>query len=430
MMASAEVDTRKFWQRILPWFIWSLGALFYCYEFFLQVSPSVMIDDLMREFNISAAALGNLTSYYLYFYAIMQIPVGLLLDRFGARRLLTIATLLCASGALVFAYSTSFEIAAIGRSLIGIGSAFAAVSCLHLAACWLPLNRFALMTGVLLSIGMLGAFLAEAPLAKLVDAVGWRHTLLLFGCIGLILAVVIYTVIRDRAACENTNQERVLDTNFFAGLKYLIKQKQVWITSIYGALMFMSVQGFTSLWGVPFLMTLYKLPKANAAFINSLTFIGFAVGAPFFGWLSDRVARRKVPMFIGSIGALICISAITYLSDLTLTMIGITLFLFGFFISGFLPVFSVARETTPSETNATTMGFVNTLNTLGGALAAVGIGFLLDSQWSGQMIAGSHAYSIAAYHYALAILPMAIGLSIIVLFFVKETYCKQQTIHL
>lgn len=410
---------------LLPWFIWGLGALFYCYEFFLQVSTSVMVDDLMSEFKISATALGNLSSFYLYFYAIMQIPVGMLLDRFGARRLLTAATLFCAGGALLFASARVFTVAAIGRSLIGFGSAFAAVSCMHLAASWLPVKRFALMTGVLLTIGMLGAFAAEGPLSQLIEIFGWRHTLVLFGCIGVLLSILIYSVIRDRSVSENIGTERVLETHFLAGLKYVLKQPRVWIPSFYGGLMFSSIPGFTSLWGVPFLMTFYKLPKTKAAFINSLTFIGFAVGAPLFGWFSDRIGRRKTPMFIGSLGTLICMSTIIYVAHLSIITMATLLFLFGFFMGGFLPVFSVAREVTPPETNATTLGFVNMFNSFGGAAAAVGIGFILDLNWTGIKQAGRHVYDLHAYHIALSIIPISILLALFTLFFVKETYCKQ-----
>lgn len=409
----------------LPWVFWGLGALFYCYEFFLQVSTSVMIDDLMREFHISATALGNLSSFYLYFYAIMQIPVGMLLDRFGARRLLTAATLFCASGALMFAYAKVFTIAAIGRSLIGFGSSFAAVSCMHIAASWLPVRRFALMTGALLTIGMLGAYAAEGPLSQLIEIFGWRDTLVMFGLIGVVLSLLIYTIVRDRSVSENTGHNRVLETNFSAGLKYIVKQPRVWIASVYGGLMFLTIPGFTSLWGVPYLSKLYDLTKTQAAYINSITFIGFAVGAPFFGWFSDRIGRRKVPMYIAAIGSLVTFSYILYAQDIPLMTMRVLLFLFGFFISAFLPVFSLARELTPPETNSTTLGLVNTFNSFGGAAAQVGIGYLLDLSWDGTMQAGRHVYSLEAFHYALTSIPIALALGVITLFFVKETYCKQ-----
>lgn len=411
----------------LPWLMWGLGALFYCYEFCLQVSTSVMKDILMKEFSISATSLANLSSSYLYAYAIMQIPVGILLDRFGARRLLTLASLCCAAGALLFASAEAYWVAAIGRALIGFGSAFAAVSCLQIAASWLPLRLFALMTGVLLTIGMLGAFAGEGPLSHLISLFGWRQTMTLFGIVGIAIAALIFSIVRDRSVGENASRERVLDTNLLAGMKYVIRQKRVWIPSLYGGLMFLAIPGFTSLWGVPFLMSTYGIAKTQAAFINSLTFIGFAVGAPFFGWLSDRIGRRKVPMYIASIGALVQIMLMLYMPDVSLTVMGVVLTLFGFFTSGFLPVFSVCREVTPAETNATTMGFVNTLNTLGGAGAAVLIGFLLDSSWQGKMVDGIRVYSAESYHNALIILPAAILLALITLIFVKETHCKQLT---
>ena len=243
----------------MPWVFWGLAALFYCYEYFLQVSTSVMVDDLMREFKISATSLANLSSFYLYFYAIMQIPVGILLDRFGARRLLTAASLFCGTGALLFASAKVFWVAAIGRSLIGLGSSFAAVSCMHICASWLPLRHFALMTGLLLTMGMMGAFAAEGPLSHLITLLGWREALAIFGLLGLALAIAIYLVIRDRDVADNTQQAKTLNVEkFWSGLLYVLKNRQIWIVSAYGGLMFLAIPGFTSLWGVPFLENLIR----------------------------------------------------------------------------------------------------------------------------------------------------------------------------
>jgi len=408
----------------LPWLMWGLGACFYCYEFFLQVSPSVMVHDLMRDFNVTAAALGNLTAFYMYAYAVMQIPVGMLIDRFGARRLLTLACLLCAVGALTFGSAEHFAMAASGRALIGIGSAFAAVGCMHLAASWLPLNRFAMTTGLLLTIGMLGAALGEGPLSVVIPMFGWRKTLMFFGLIGVALAGIIYALVRDRDVTANAQLTPTLPTHFFAGFKHIIRNKDLWVVSVYGGLMFLSVPGFAGLWGVPFLMRSYALEKTTAAFICSMVFIGFAVGAPLLGWFSDRVGRRKTPMTIASIGSLATLLPILYIGELPLNILVTLLFLFGFLISGFLPIFSVAREINPPETNATALGFANTLNSVGAALALVLVGVLLDITWDGYAVEGVRIYSSSDYHFAMTLFPVSITLGLIVLFFVKETHCK------
>lgn len=410
---------------LLPWVMWSLGALFYCYEFCLQVSPSVMTNEIMRAFSVSASELGNLSAFYLYAYTIMQIPIGILLDRFGPRRLLTFATICCALGSLMFGTAHVFAIAATGRFLIGIGSAFAAVSCMHLAATWLPLNRFALMTGVMLTIGMLGAVGGEAPLSMLSNKLGWRETLILFGILGVVLSLIIWTVVRDKPFPFKSHDGGKYQ-GFLAGIKHVLANKQIWITSIYGGLMYLPTPAFAGLWGVPFLATFYQLPRTTAAFFISFIFIGWAVGSPLFGWISDRIGKRRPPMMIGSVGALISILAILYIPNLPLTFMGILLFAFGFFSSGFLPAFSVAREINPPETNATALGFVNTLNSLGAALAQPFIGLLLDMGWNGATVDGVRQYSVADYHNALITLPICIGISLLILPFVRETYCKPQ----
>lgn len=408
--------------RYLPWFMWVLAAIFYCYETLLQVSPGVMVTDLMRAFSANASQLGLLAAIYFYAYSSMQIPVGILIDRLGPRRLLTIATLICGSGALLFGASHVLFIAGIGRLLIGLGSAFAVVSCMHICATWLPLRYFASLTGVMVMTGMLGAIGGEAPLSLMVGHFGWRETLFIFGIIGLILSVMMWTFIRDR----ETTKPKVVTTSkgFFNGLKLVVKNKQNLVVATYGALMYAPTTTFGGLWGVPFLMTAYRLERPFAATLVSMLFIGWAVGAPLFGIFSDRIARRRTPMIIANYGALITLSIILFVPHLPLWLLGTTLFGFGFFSSGFLPSFSIIRETNPHHINATSIGFMNAFNMLTGAILQPLVGLILDLTWHGVMHDGIRDYSISSFHTGLVLLPIGLVIALITLPFIKETYCR------
>ncbi len=411
------------------WLIWSLGAIFYAYEFLLQVSPNVMQQDLMRAFGITAAGLGQLGALYFYAYAGMQIPVGVMLDRLGPRRLLTIAALLCAIGSFFFGTAESFAMAGIGRFLIGLGSAFAVVSCFKVGASWFPPKRFSLIVSLTIALGMLGAAVGQSPLAFIVDYLGWRQTVLLFGAIGAVLAVFLWTIVRDRPeGSEEQGPALYADANepLLSGLKKVMAHRKTWIAAIYGGLMFAPTTVMGAMWGGPFLMRAYDLSRTEAGFFGTLLFLGWAAGAPFGGALSDHMGRRKPMMIYGAFSTLIVISTILYVPNLPLPLLGTLMFLLGITSSGFLPVFALVKEFHPTRISATAMGFMNMINMIGGALIQPFVGWLLDFFWNGAMHDGIREFSVQSYQYALSSLPIGLAIALCLTPFVTETYCRPQ----
>jgi len=183
--------------KVLPWLICGLGCLFYSYQYLLNVSPSVMTNDLMMSYHINASELGNLTAFYYYIYAAMQMPVGMLMDHYGPRRLLTIAGLSCSVGTYLFACSDYLPLAELGRFMVGFGSAFAFVGALKLATIWLSPQKFAMISGMTMASGMLGAMAGDISLTSLVDHEGWKLTLFIAASFGVFLTMAIFTLIRD-----------------------------------------------------------------------------------------------------------------------------------------------------------------------------------------------------------------------------------------
>ncbi len=414
---------------LLPWIIWLIAAAFYGYEFFLQISPSVMVSNLMQDFHVNAAMLGNLAAFYFYSYTIMQIPSGLLLDRLGPRKVLFFATIICAFGAFIFSQAGVLIFAQLGRLLIGIGSAFAVLGVFKIIANWFPIRRFALLTGLTLTVGTIGAVSAGAPLAALVEAIDWRNSMLLLAICGFVLAIIIWLVIRD---CPETIKNSKNKCNHepkqlpvFKSLGVVTLSKQNWIVAIYGGLIFASTSAFGGLWGVPFIEAVYHISRPVAGGAVSMIFIGWAVGGPLFGYYSDAIARRKPTLWIAAFGSLATMLTIIYVI-LPITLLYCVLFLFGFISSAFLPSFSIMRERNYPETSATSIGFMNMINMVGGATLQPLIGYFLDLQWRGQMEHGLRVYTADSFHNALVILPITLALAIFMIPLIEETRCIQK----
>ncbi|MFZ9416229.1 MAG: MFS transporter, partial [Alphaproteobacteria bacterium] len=160
---------------------WMLAASTFLYAFLQRVSPSVMVEDLMAGFGVGGTVLGNLSAFYLYAYAALQVPLGMLFDRFGVRRLMAGSMLAAAAGSAIFAAAQAIEMAYLGRMLIGAGVACTFVGALTVTAQTMPPARFAMLAGIVQMLGMVGAIFGQAPLAALVATLGWRGALVAMG---------------------------------------------------------------------------------------------------------------------------------------------------------------------------------------------------------------------------------------------------------
>ena len=424
-MSMTKIIKEKLKNPIRAWTIWFLSAFFMFYKYALEVSPSVMTGTLMKTFDIDGTALGNLAACYFYAYLLLQIPAGLLLDKFGPRKTTTIAIAICALGSFVFAKADTLFVAGLGRFLTGAGAAFAAVNCLKLIANWFPLRHFAFMTGLMMTIAMLGAVGGQAPLAAFIDKMHWRVALETIGVIGLTLALIFWLVVRDKSK-ELAKELHLAParTPLLKSLKGILKNGQSWWLSLYSGFAFAPVMVFGGLWGVSFISSSFKLNHNISAQMVSLIFIGFAIGAPILGWLSDKLGSRKLIMFWGTVLGLISITLVIYMPGLAFFMLAMLLLLFGFSISSFLLCFTMIKEIHTPILAATAIGFMNAFDALLGALSDPLTGKFLDLTWDGNLIDGIRVFSVDAYKKAFLTIPIYLIISLFTLHKIKETHNK------
>lgn len=380
-----------------------------------------MTSDLMSYFSLSGQQLGHLAACYFYAYLLMQLPSGVLLDRINIRLLLPAAIMICAMGAFVFAKAEYWWVAGFGRILVGLGGAFSAVGAMKLISMWFPGERFALMSGLMMTVGMLGAVGGQVPLAHFVTLVGWQSALLWCCGIGAVLAVTIALAMREPSDTPTTEVRQTWSA-LWTGVKAIIANPQSWLVSIYAGFAFAPISAFAGLWGVPFLSLKLDLPQATAAGYVSLVFVGFALGCPLSGWWSDRIGKRKPLMQIGTVLGLLCLMMVIYMPVHSELLYEILLFGFGFFTSFFFISFALIRELNPLWLSGTAIGFINSFDF--GAVSEPAIGGILDKLWDHQLVDGVRQFTLENYHVALLLLPLSMLVAIVLLLWVKETHCE------
>jgi MFS family permease len=406
--------------RLLPLLGWLTGAMFFFYAWVLRVAPSVMVEELMRDFAVGAAVLGNLSAAYFYGYAGMQIPVGLLLDRFGPRRLMTVAALVCGGGCVLFATGGSLAAVTAGRFLIGASAAFSLVGAMAVAGQWFPANRFAIFSGLAMAMGMAGGVFGQAPLRLAVEASDWRTANLLLAVGGVMLALAAWGSVRDKWRGSGGM------AGALASLGVVARHRQTWLIALSGLGTSAPLLGFAGLWGVPFLETVYGLPRTFAATLTSLLFVGWGIGAPLVGWMSDRIGRRKAPLLAGLALETLALAVLVYVPGLPVVALGGLCLLVGFLGSSQIVCFALAKENHRPELSGAALGFVNALVTGAGALFQPLVGALLDLAWTGETALGARVYDTGAYHVALASLIVCGIAGFLCLTAVRETYCRPQ----
>lgn len=415
-------DSRK--SVRLGWMICILGAIFFCYEYLLRIEPSVMVTELMRDFSLTAAEFGLITSLYYFAYTPMQIGVGVLTDIFGPRKMLTFAVSICAIGSLIFGASDNIWVLGFGRFLIGFGSSFAFVGVLKLAAIWLPSSRFALFVGLATSLGMVGAMVGDVQLSVLVHRIGWQDTIFVGTIFGFLLIPFIWFIVRDTHGDPSVMEplERVTVREAFRGVWQMARNQQMWLIGLIGLALYMSLTVFAELWGIDFLRKFYGLSSADASRANAMVFFGWLLGGPFAGWFSDYIRSRRLVLFIGCLLSGICILIILYFPPSNLTVLFALLLGYGFFSSAEIVCFAMGRENCSFHMAGSAVAFVNTLVMFGGMIFQSQVGKILDWGWTGKIVDGVRVYPTEAYQNALVMIPIALAISMVLIFLVRESF--------
>jgi MFS family permease len=396
-------------QHKRAWLIWAIAAGFYSYGFFHRVAPSVIVDDLMLAFALDATLLGTLSAAYFYTYAALQVPLGILIDRYGARAMLAAGAVTAALGGILFAMATGLWSALIARAMIGGGVAVGYIGTLKLVGAWFPLQRFGLLAGLTLAAGTAGAIGAQVPLALVVASFGWRPTLLAVGLAGLALAALVVTVVRDRppvpqaeaattagAALSATPTGRPAATPGL-GLLPILARPETWLLVTVTGLTGAPILAFAGLWGVPYFVQVHGLERTAAATLTSLMLVAWAIGGPALGAVADRVGNRARLIFvIAGSNTLLWLPFALY-PTLPLALALPLMLALGLGGGAMIIAFAIVRTVFGTAAAGLAFGIVNTSVLLFGAAAQTVFGILLDWRWTGGMVAGKRVYEASAY---------------------------------
>lgn len=383
--------------------------------------PSIMSKELMQAFDIDASGFGALSAAYMFAYAPMQLPVGLLMDRFGARRLLTIAAFICAIGNLLFGITDSFYLAQFGRFLTGMGSAFGFVGFIYVCNHWFSTGVIALVMGMGNAIGLTGAVLGQGPLSYIVNHSGWRETMFGISIAGAALGAIILLFIRNDPEPQNENSRPSM-RELFTNLGKIVRCTQTWVTAGIGAFSYIPTAVFGGLWCVPFIMNTYHVNNTTAGYAASMIYIGWILGSPILGHYSDIVKRRKPFYLVTALfqGALFV--WLIYFPPQLIAEAFILLILIGIAASSQLLTFSTSVELNAPEAKGSAIAFINFSSFLTVIFGQILVGYLLDLHWTGQMEDGLRVYSASAYDSALFIFPVVMLLTFIIGLFLKEKH--------
>jgi sugar phosphate permease len=352
-------------------------------SFFHRTAPAAIAGELTRAFAINATALGTLAATYFYVYTVLQIPVGVLADTLGPRRILSVGSLVAAAGSLTFALAPVWELAAVGRTLVGIGVSVAFIAILKISALWFPANRFATLSGVTMLAGNLGAVIAGAPLAWIVTQTSWRAVFVALAVLSAALGIATWLWVRDRPVDRgfrpvNPAASGGTRVDWRKALSSVLANPATWPGFFVNMGIGGSYLAFAGLWAVPWLEHAYGMSKVTAAQHASALLLGVAFGSVAIGVISDRLGKRRAVMRVYAfLYALSWLPLLLRVQGPLEASLGWFL-LMGLLIPGFTLSWAVAKEVNRPENSGIATSVVNVGIFLGTGILQPLVGWVID----------------------------------------------------
>lgn len=418
-------------QTKLAWVVTLTASLFFFYEF-IQMNFFNAINSQLREaFHLDAVEIGQLFSMYFYANFLCLFPAGNLLDRFSTKKLLIFAVTICTLGTFIFSLASEYWMAAFGRFLVGMGASFCFLSCIRIASRWFPPKRMAFVTGVVVTMAMLGGLVAQTPFTLLVEYLGsWREALYLNTALGVVILIATILVVKDRP--KEAEKEAIAEQQHLKALglwrciKLAALNPQNWFGGLYTSLLNLPVFILGGLWGILYLTEVHHLTNAQASYATTSLFVGVIFGSLAFGWFSDFIERRVLPMVIGAILSLAVMVLLMYMPNLSLWTIILLFFLMGFTTSSQVLTYPAIAELNPIYLTSTAISIDSLCIMASGFIVPPLFGWLMEQHGDHAMVNGVTVYSAQDFQLAMLIIPISFFVGLIITAFIRETYCRSQ----
>lgn len=434
------------------WIFWGIVALFFLYEFFIRVTPNVILGELQTDFDATPGSIATAMSVYLWVYAPMQLLVGVLLDRYGSKYIVSTAALICGFGCIIFSQAQGLTFAGLGRGFIGVGSAFAFVGAVYVATVWFPPRQLALIAGITAGVGMIGEVVGQVPVAKLVEDFSWQNVVFYSGIVGLGLGVLMFLVIPRRPSWfeDRFKNDAEAQLGLLKSVGVVLRKKQIWLIGAISAILYLPLSVIAALWGTTYLERTMDIDVTDASTIITMLAVGWLIGCPLAGKLSDLFRNRKFFLMLGSIGGFITMGLFLLSSNMSMTSMMILMLVMGLLTGTQAIAFAVAIENSPRSLAATAVAVCNFLTMLMAAGLQNAVGWILtwiapSSTHAAQLPSkstmhplskateathqgGATAYgdvSISDFNIAIAVIPALFLLSIVLCLFLRETHAMK-----
>jgi len=267
--------------RTIAWMVWIVASIFYAYQYILRVMPNIMLDDIMQQFHIDAATFGQFSGVYYIGYSLMHLPIGIMLDRFGPRKVMSACILFSAAGLLPLIFADHWIYPIAGRLLLGMGSSAAILGVFKIVRMTFSEERFPRMLSFSVTIGLIGAIYGGGPVSYMRDIFGYQAVVQLFIVAGIALAIITYLIVPDMKISS--------EVPVFSDIKEVFGNSKVIWSCIFAGLMVGPLEGFADVWGSAFLKQVYGYEGALASSLPSMIFIGMCFGAPVLSLIAEKV---------------------------------------------------------------------------------------------------------------------------------------------
>lgn len=400
-----------------------------------------MADSLIRDFSISSASeLGVLSSLYFYIYAAMQMPAGILVDYYGPRKIVTMAMLVAALGAVIFGSAAGMEGIYAGRVLSTLGISVIYVSIVKIYVEWFRVREFGTMSGIIVIVANAGSLVSAAPLAFAVETIGWRDSYYVIAGYSLAMSVLCWLLVRDKPAdvglvsideVETREGRKIIqpltdNENIRGSIWKVLGNSGTWWPFMASASVFGVYMAFMGIWSVPYFMQIHGMTRVEAANLVMIMAAGNMIGGFLIGFLSDRVGLRQKPYTIITAFFLSVWVAFIFLGGsqppvwaLYPACLGL-----GIGTSGITLGVACVKEVNSPRAAGVAAGVANSGPFVGAALMQPVFGWVLDLYWQGTIENGVRVYSNEAFQSAFWVCAVVLGIGLVCTLKIRETMCR------